>query len=396
MAYDQNAARPPLSVEADSAWRSREESRFDDGTYKRLPPSIRHAPWFFYLDGRGGRHARSVPDRDHYAHLSLADGAKIAFTESPEKGAADRQTVMKPGKYLTKYFSHVLTADQITKIATEICAMYAPATLCIATDADDIERVYTTGTHSCMAYRASYFVGPCHPSRVYAGPDLAVAYINKADGSGIGARAVIWPEKKIFSTVYGDAIRLESALEAAGYHSGDLSGARVQKICAGAYGYVMPYVDGISSAEVRGEFITLDVRCGELDCQKQNGVTGEGYTCCSCGVGISEYERFSYTTDSDGPFCEGCYDDVTVYCDYYGETREDTAVRMANGDTWCQRAFDNHGFTCDGDGDNYPLTDRVHLVDGRVWSHDHFEEYGEEYEGDNYELGSAPRPDGDG
>lgn len=419
MAQNQNVPAP-LTSEEDFAWREREWRRLWDGTYKRLPYEWREATWFIWKDGAmDAAGTTSVPYNDHYAHLSLADGAKVAFTESPAKGAADRQTVMKPGKYLTKYFSHVLSADRITQIATEFSAMYATATLHIATDADDIERVYTNGPHSCMAHSAESFAGPCHPARVYAGPDLAVAYINNADSSRIVARAVCWPERKVYSTIYGDAIRLEAALEAAGYACGDLDGARVQKLCAGSRGYVMPSVDGIHHACVDGAHIVLGMR-GNLECQNTNGVSGKAYSCCGCGEGLSEEECFP--TNSDGSYCESCYDDCTMYCEYYEETREDETVemangqywslgafrnhgfvcaingtnhpddegvRMANGDTWSEKAFEDDGFVCEGTGVCYPMSECVRLHDGTFWSQDYFADHGEEYEGEFYAKGAA-------
>src|SRR5829696_4667953 len=69
----------------DPDWEEREALRLSDGTYERLPWDLE-------------------PIAGHYAHFSVDDGAKVAFTPSPEKGMVDIQVRMKPGRYLTKFY----------------------------------------------------------------------------------------------------------------------------------------------------------------------------------------------------------------------------------------------------------------------------------------------------
>ena len=111
----------------------------------------------------------------------------VAFTEDAAKGAADRQTRLKVGVYLTRYFGDVLSSDAIRDIATAFTAEREEHTIMFAATADEIERVYTSGPHSCMAHAASDYASSIHPVRVYAAGDLQVAYIER-DGN-ITARA---------------------------------------------------------------------------------------------------------------------------------------------------------------------------------------------------------------
>ena len=48
---------------------------------------------------------------DHYAHLSTANPGLIAFTDTPEKAAADIQTPIKPGRYLARFYPNLASHE---------------------------------------------------------------------------------------------------------------------------------------------------------------------------------------------------------------------------------------------------------------------------------------------
>ena len=107
-----------------------------------------------------------------YVHVSEKDRTLIAYTQDADKGRRNIQTPIKPGKYLTKYFSEVLTAKQIAFFAawqtTGVAGSrgYDKAPLMFARTADEIEAVYMAGPDSCMSGGAGEYKGPCHPVRV--------------------------------------------------------------------------------------------------------------------------------------------------------------------------------------------------------------------------------------
>ena len=198
--------RPQRAI--DDTWKARELARFASGQYTRLPWS--ELSWY-------GDALRSRPAlHDHFAHLSIENDAMIAYTVDADKGIADRQTRVKPGRYLAAFFSDFLSANEIRDIATAFDDQYGDKlALQFAETADDIEDVYTRGPSSCMSHSAGDYDSDCHPVRVYAAGDLQVAYIERNEE--VTARAIVWPAKMVHSRIYGDETRLSSLLSSAGY-----------------------------------------------------------------------------------------------------------------------------------------------------------------------------------
>jgi hypothetical protein len=64
-----------------------------DGTYAKLPWDI-------------------AKIEDHFAHISVQDGAMISYTPDAAKGELDIQVRTKPGRYLTKFYPHLSADDQ--------------------------------------------------------------------------------------------------------------------------------------------------------------------------------------------------------------------------------------------------------------------------------------------
>jgi len=140
----------------------------------------------------------------------------LAYTPSAEYGERDRTVRTKPGRYLNKFFSDVLTKKQIAYYAEWWVRGQRPKLLdlsClpvgIAMGPDDIADVYVNGPESCMD--GSYFSDPeQHPARIYGAGDLGVAFLRKPSGDhpefakapDYIARALVWPEKKVVGRVY--------------------------------------------------------------------------------------------------------------------------------------------------------------------------------------------------
>lgn len=295
----ETADDPAVEVD-DVTWRQREHDNFDSGRYIETP-------WHGCVFNDELRY-------QHFSHMSLTQPGKIAFTESPERGRQDRQTIMAPGRYLTRYFANVLSAAEIEESASEAALSGGCCELHVTQDADTIEQVYENGPSSCMAGEAGQFSGPCHPVRVYAGPDLAVAYIGDP-AAGVSGRAIVWPERKIFDAQYGDCSRMRILLSNAGYTRGSLDGARIRRIPAYDDGsFVVPWIDGVSNCYEDGGYLILGE--GDISCDSTDGVAGDpGPRCDSCE------ERFDYggvyVSGIGETWCESCAES-TVTCELSG------------------------------------------------------------------------------
>jgi len=164
----------------------------------------------------------------------------IAVAETYARLYAGRFTVMKPGRYLTRYFGNVLTEYDIKDWAQKQIGDSGDAVVYFAKTADEIVWVYENSPRSCMKmhrderYIAEDLDESTHPVRAYAHPEnhLAVAFImsdktakpdydrdyneeyNEEYNPPVAARTVVNTEKKCYYRLYGRN-GLESALEVA-------------------------------------------------------------------------------------------------------------------------------------------------------------------------------------
>lgn len=337
-----------------SVWRHRENTRLSNGEYLPLP-------WMTSGDY----------DRDHtlkaritsterelalFSHLSLKYPGQIAFTLSEEHGYNDRQTTMRPGKYLQKYFPDMLTIAERDKFIANVTTKTTLPKVTIARTAADIRTVYNSipsdGLTSCMQRKTSQTYDwqgsldrgsmPCHPTEVYGNSDLGVAYLGPI--GDIIARCVVWPDKKLFSRTYGlhgHDNELSAVLESLGYCKGSMSGALINLIRDNDDRIVMPYIDGIDNASVIGNRVRLG--SGDLGTEATDGyatIAEDTVTCPECGHETDQDELDdhggycrscdenytncsscedriacddSYNTDN-GSYCRSCYQDVTTLC----------------------------------------------------------------------------------
>lgn len=268
----------------------------------------------------------------------------LSYFQTPEKRAANIRTPIKPGRWLSKYFSDLLTQPEIQEAAREWDAKYALRVAKITQDADEIEAVYTGRHHgSCMWFPHEDYSGPCHPARVYAGPDLGIAYIGEKDSCD--ARVLVWPEKKIWydNAVYGDSSRLRDSLTHLGYTAASsykFEGARIRRIRSGSR-FVLPYIDVADTVEDYGDYLVL--REGNINCRCTSGVSGHEYRCDDCEDGMDEDE--AHYTANDSHVCTHCLDRYYFHCqvkeEYYpNDQRADTPSEyyvckdVAKGPEW--------------------------------------------------------------
>lgn len=291
-------------------WRAREMARFDSGEY--MPLSWAGESWWL---GNKDRH------EVHFSHVSKNNPKLIAFTESEERGLEDKQSVMKPGAYLKKFFGHVLCNINISNLSAKHGALYGDDTKMIITrNPDEIEKIYRNGPSSCMAKATSDFSSPFHPVRLYGEPgDLGLAYL--LNNGSITARTVVWPEKKVYVRIYGDATRLVSFLSAEGYNKGSIEGAKIPRHEFKPDRFVVPFLDSVGAADVEDDFLVL-TPCGELSCGSTEGTATRAplmkCECCEAQVRIAHSKVKRITTDGLGHrtqlWCNPCVAAGTYVC----------------------------------------------------------------------------------
>ena len=286
-------------------WARRESRRFEGHTASSTKAdSYIRVPWSgvsWEQDPQMGY----FTDDARMPHLSLKRPGMIAFTESHMKGHEDRQTILAPGRYLERYAppGYYNSAD-VDRMCGEIKAVTAE-NFKLARTPEDIETVYLNGPSSCMATDDFADTDGMHPTAVYGNSDLAVAYLGEMTNAS--ARAVCWPDRKIFGRLYGNISLLAALLEADGWTKGSLAGARIRRIEVGRNGsrILMPYIDGPACAASdvdSGQWITLSEH-GAFDLQTTDGyIGGETYYCGHCD------ERISCDQSEDCGYCSRCED----------------------------------------------------------------------------------------
>lgn len=268
-------------------------------------------------------------------HKSISSPGMIAFYESVAKAEAQRETITKVGRFLTR-FRPELSQDDIRKLAERYQAEQGQNVLTFATTEDDIEKVYVNGPNSCMAGNARKFDSSIHPARVYAAGDLTIAHI------GTDSRVLCWPEKKIYGRIYGNTESrrdtLENALKDMGYSYEPYKFCGAKLLLVEDKGsYVMPYLDyGLEVEERNGYFII--VRDG-IAADSTNGLLSTR-SCLVCGDSAS--------SDDYAGMCISCYDEHS-YCDHCEELTHHNATTYLEGPdlTLCQHCLSLNYTRCE-------------------------------------------------
>ncbi len=341
---------PYESTEQDIAWIERERERiYSDGIalpvwYGEAWFSDNWAIWQY-----------------HFPHVSKVDRTMLAYTESPEKGRRDIQTRVRPGRYLQRYFSGILTAKQIAMYAqwqttgTRECAYTSERDypLAFADTPDDIARVYVNGPQSCMDGR-NFNDADSHPCRVYGAGDLAIAYLTERNTDRVKARSLVWPARKVVGRVYPTpycfsadgftseadsqdcANALWNRLAALGYRQDngtDFDGANLAKI-NGRHVYWMPYLDHSYGVNDKGENWSMARYDADYCCDRTDGTLTEREE-------EEEEREYDWTCDHCG---DGYFDDDESASEVYTRYRNGNARVM---EYWCDSCCNNHTWYCE-------------------------------------------------
>ena len=348
----------------DLFWREREQQRFACGDYESVV-------WGLESWWRG----RSDELLEHFTHKSSEKPEMVAFTESAEKGEQDRQTRMRAGAYLQKYFSDELSETEIAhwaRVAARIDSSDAVA-LQIASTPEHIKEVYINGPESCMSCETEHYLSrPIHPVEVYGDSDLAVAYIErKADfhKNSISARVMVWPDQKTYGRVYptperynGDCREaakrehdaLIKALESVGYSHGSFEGAKIRAVETrrDTDEFVMPYIDNHYALERDGDFFTLS-RHGTYGAQNTHGTISlsDRFTCDCCESHCDEDDLNSVIASYNNTesWCEHCVSNRAYYCNGYDEYYSEDSYESVEvyGETYSLRFVERNFIGCE-------------------------------------------------
>lgn len=375
-------------IEGLNTWKEREAKRLVDGTYTKLPWA--DEDWY-----KANNHCVSF----HFAHVSQTNTSNIAYTENNDKGALDRQTQTKPGRYLTCYFPELASSFQdagrndvygrpVRQSKLEYWLqryedLYGTGVeIKFAHTADEMEYVYRNGPSSCMGGEegAHKFDKQTHPARVYAAGDLHLAYLvvageNQDSEPRITARALVWPEKKCYGRAYGDDHKLNRELGKLGYFREHLIGARLFKIKYKNHRdeFIMPYIDDTGAVSDHGKYFiideanTADYEAGRTDglmCTSDDAHTG--LVCERCGEPMAD--DGATRVNGEGLWCAHCATDNVFYCvvtdTYYRDDDRHPPIILHNGDHVHESQRDDLAI-CAVTGEYYRYADNgTFLADG--------------------------------
>lgn len=300
-------------------WKEREKLKFTNGEYKQIP-------WI--QDGR------IIPIENHFPHISTKDGTLIAYTENEKKGILDRQTPIKPGRYLRMFYPN-LSENKIRDLANEI----GDRELRFAKTKDEIINVYKNGPSSCMSHQDDKYQSCIHPVAAYGDSDIQVAYIKSGDR--IVARSLVWPEKKAYLRPYGDSIRIERELKALGYkRRPTLAGAKLSAIFDEHKGKVVgPYIDG--SKHIRFKNNELFICLSNHKDATYAGNTEGFFDLRFCSNCYSLRKTFSFGDktvydkfDEQKIYCASCAEDISFKCEGLGVYYLKTVTKCYNITTY--------------------------------------------------------------
>ena len=267
---------------------------------------------------------------------------KISVWQSLENRDNDRATAMKPARALALMFPE-LDHKSIIQLNDQYLQEFAPRefTIHVSKEAEHFKDAYagkqspnenidTTPfrkhlAHSCMRYDFDNL--PMHPAEAYASGDFTIVYALDQNDL-VAGRCVVYTNNvpPQAGPVYGVSEQaldcIQERLEAMGActgHDASWVGAHLKRVEYDG-GFIGPYLDLTpqSLADI-GDYLEVS-RCGEIDASQYNGVLGGHHTsCCQCNENLSE-DEYWYSEYTSEHYCESCYYDEHVYCDYWQET----------------------------------------------------------------------------
>lgn len=364
---------------------------------------------------------------------------KIALYQSQERRDQDRLTAVKPARAFSMMFPELEHKD-IIQMTDLYLQEFAPREFTIHTskDADKFKFAYSgvqcntenidtspsRKSIACSCMRYDFDSLPNHPAEAYASGDFTIVYATDQNNH-VAGRCVVYdnpdqgPQAGPIYGVSEQALDLIQdhlyGLNATLFDSASWVGARLQRIEYDG-GFIAPYLD-LTPQRLSDTGTHLVVsHYGDIDASQYNGVLGGHHTqCCNCNEGLSE-DEYWYSEYTNEHYCESCFYDEHVYCEYYEDTvhQDETTVcyrvdgrgnhqsiQVANQVVWGGDVFvlcsdDEHWyiddvtycsyndsyispddiknyFTSDWDGELYPNSVRCVTTDGDEVAEDELE-----------------------
>ena len=269
---------------------------------------------------------------------------KIALWKCQKDRDDDKLTAMKPARAIKLMFPE-LDHKSLIKVTDLYLQEFAPRELTLHTskDADKFafayageqspsENICTTPSRksmacSCMRYPFDHL--SAHPATAYASGDFTIIYTTDQNNL-VASRCVVYYKQgqpRQAGPIYGVSEQSIDMIEeclltlkATLYDDGSCwIGARLLRVEEDG-GFLAPYLD-LTPQHLTdtGDYLEVS-RYGEIDASQYNGILGGHYTSCSqCSEHLSEDDYF-YSEYNDQHYCESCYYDEHVHCEYWQET----------------------------------------------------------------------------
>lgn len=291
-------------------WHARELNRLSRGTYKSIPKQALNLLSKEQLEIVNG----------YFPHLSEVDESMIAYTATHEKGEADIQTRIKPGRFLNKVLPGI--DNELVKSFAAIFSSTKGLRLVVEKSPDAFSYAYLNlkNSGSCMDSRNSF--SGCvvngkvvHPSIAYyhESNDLHIIYAVNHEGTII-ARCIGRKDEMKHTRVYFDKNIPDSLnkmfllLVDAGweYDEDCLLDVVISKITTDNDKVICPYIDPHNvGVYVYDDYLEVG---GDVETNVDSGLLNyEEFVafCDCCGSGIEEGEETYYTYEEE-TICESC------------------------------------------------------------------------------------------
>ncbi len=307
--------------------------------------------------------------------------ARVAYTQSEDKGERDLQTVTSLGKYLRSHFT--LLPDHA--IRDLVASASTSGMKFVHTTAEMIYHLHR-GPGSCMVWGSSDVDD--HPYRTYD-PKFGWHMCVHTDGDDTIGRALCYQsgDEKFYVRTYrktsGSSSRdenMEAWLHEQGYVRRDgWHGCYLARLPGiGCCDFLAPYLDGdaqhVDTTHLNGDRCLVITDGGEYECCNTDGTYDDAntHTCESCSDRVREGDGYWVGRHEDALVCEYCCNEYYRYGygrggrQYY--IHQDDTVYVESQDEWYHDSYLSDNNIIELENGEYEHEDNAVEIDGE-WYH---------------------------